>query len=251
VCLMASSCCVNVLVVGDVHSPDYLQLYSESISRLKDKDIDVILWAGDMVRRGRVEALEPVLRVTRNVFPNTVVVAVFGNEEYWGLEKVFRERYRDVIWLDDEYVVLDVGGVRFGVVGTRGALERPTRWQRKNKPELWRVYRERPKKIESLLREVKGKADVTVLVSHYTIGFDTAKGEPESILPEMGSRAMAEVVRRVKPNAVFHAHAHNAKVLEASIDGVKVYNVSLVARKGVWVGSICRVKRGLEVFFKS
>lgn len=242
--------CVKVLATGDVHSPDYLKLYTESIKR-KSVDVDIILWVGDMVRRGCVEALESVLRVTRKKFPNTRIVSVYGNEEYWGLEEAFRKRYKDIIWLDDEYIVINMGNIKVGIIGTRGALERPTRWQRKNKPELWRIYRERPRKIELLLREARAKSDIVILVSHYTVGFETAKGEPESILPEIGSRAMMDAVLRAKPDAVFHAHAHNAKVLEVEVDHVKIYNVSIVARKDVWIGNVCRTRRGLEVFFKS
>ncbi len=246
-----SNKCVNIIAVGDVHSPDYLEIYSKAISSLRGRPVDVILWLGDMVRKGRVEALKPVVTITRRYYPETPIVSIFGNEEYWGLEEIFRKNYPSIIWLDDEYKLLDINSVKLGVVGTRGALERPTRWQRRNKPELWRIYRERPKKIEQLLREAKSRADVVVLASHYTIGFETAKGEPPSILPEMGSRAMLEVVVRVRPDAVFHAHAHNARVVEATINGVKIYNASIVARKSVWYGRVCRVMRGLEVFFKS
>ncbi len=239
---------VWVLAVGDVHSPDYLGLYASSIRRV-GREVNVVLWAGDMVRRGRVEALEPVLKITREVFPKAPIVSVFGNEEYVGLEELFRKRYPEVIWVDDDYVVLEVRGCRFGVVGTRGALERPTRWQRKNMPELWRVYRKRPKKIEELIVEARRESDIVVLLSHYTVGFETAKGEPEYALPEMGSRAMAEAVRKAKPDIVFHGHAHRAVVLETRVDGVPVYNVSLPARKNVYIGMVKRVRRGLEEFF--
>ena len=239
---------VRVLVVGDVHSPDYFGLYVEGLRGVVG-GVDVVLWAGDMVRRGRVEALEPVLRVTVERFPEAPIVAVFGNEEYVGLEPVFRQRYPSVRWLDDEYVVLEAGGCRFGVVGTRGALERPTRWQRKNMPELWRVYRERPRRIGELIVRARREADIVVLLSHYTVGFETAKGEPSYALPEMGSRAMAEVVKRTRPDAVFHGHAHRAKVLEARIDGVPVYNVALPARRNVYVGVLEKTRRGLEEFF--
>ncbi len=239
---------VRVLAVGDVHSPDYLSLYVSSIKRVSES-IGVVLWAGDMVRRGKVEALEPVLRVTREVFPGIPIVAVFGNEEYVGLEESFRKRYPEVIWVDDDYVVLEIEECRLGVVGTRGALERPTRWQRKNMPGLWRVYRERPRKIEELIVKARRESDIVVLLSHYTVGFETAKGEPGYALPEMGSRAMAEAVRKAKPDTVFHGHAHRAIVLETRIDGVPVYNVSLPARKNVYVGVIRRMKRGLEEFF--
>lgn len=239
---------VRVLAVGDVHSPDYLNLYVSSVRRIVE-GIDAILWAGDMVRRGRVEALEPVLKVTREVFPKVPIIAVFGNEEYVGSEPIFRERFPEVVWIDDDYVVLEVGECRLGIVGTRGALERPTRWQRQHMPELWRVYRERPRKIEELIVKARRRSDIVVLLSHYTVGFETAKGEPGYALPEMGSRAMAEAVRRAKPDVVFHGHAHRATVLEAQIDGIRVYNVSLPARKNVYVGLVRRVRRGLEEFF--
>ena len=39
----------------------------------------------------------------------------------------------------------------------------------------------------------------------------------------------------IKPDIVIHAHAHNARVTEAVIDSVKIYNVSLPARKGITV----------------
>ena len=241
---------VRVLAVGDVHSPDYLDLYVSSVKRVAGNGVvDVVLWVGDMVRRGRVEALEPVLRVTREVFPGVPIVSVFGNEEYIGLEEVFRKQYPDIIWVDDDYTVLEVSGCRLGVIGTRGALERPTRWQRKNMPGLWRVYRERPKKIGELITRARRVSDIVVLLSHYTVGFETARGEPEYALPEMGSRAMAEVVRRTKPDVVFHGHAHRATRLEARIDNVPVYNVALPARKNVFIGVVKRVKRGLEEFF--
>jgi len=126
-----------------------------------------------------------------------------------------------------------VDSVRIGIVGTRGSLDKLTFWQKRHKPELEIVYRERPKVIKSLIRELRRHADIIILVSHYAPVFATVKGEPEKVYPYMGSREMERAIKEVKPDVVIHAHAHNARVVEAVVDGVKVYNVSLPARKGV------------------
>lgn len=72
-----------------------------------------------------------------------------------------------------------------------------------------------------------------MLITHYAPTFLTVKGEPERIYPFMGSQLMEKVVKEVKPDVVIHAHAHNARVVEASIGSTKIYNVSLPARKGI------------------
>ncbi len=239
---------VKLLATADVHSPKYLGLYLESL-RAVDTSVDAVIWAGDMIYRGRVEALREVLEATKREFPDTPIIAVFGNEEYWGLEEKLRKAYPEVTWLDDELAVINVkGAVKLGVVGTRGALDRPTRWQRTHMPHLWRVYSERPKKIESLVQKAKSKASLVIVVSHYALAQANLEGEPRSIWPELGSRQMEEAIRRSKPDAGIHGHAHNSKNLETRVDGVPVYNVSIVARKSVALIDVERAKHGLELF---
>ncbi|MCD6323753.1 MAG: metallophosphoesterase, partial [Desulfurococcales archaeon] len=99
--------------------------------------------------------------------------------------------------------------------------------------ELEIVYQERPKIIKKLITEVRKYVDIVILVSHYAPTFLTVRGEPRKLYPYMGSREMEKVIKETKPDVVIHAHAHNARVVEASIDSVKVYNVSLPARKGI------------------
>ncbi len=237
---------VRIVATADVHSPRYLPLLTAGLADLP-RDTDFIVWAGDMVLRGRLEALRPVLELFRERYPEAPIVAVYGNEEYWSLEEKFREKYSEVHWLNDELLVCSAGGLTIGFVGTRGSLERPTSWQRRNMPELWGVYRRRPGRIEELVREARGKADIVILISHYAVGFKTVEGEPRRIWPEMGSRLMEEAVRRSRPDLVIHGHAHNARRLEATINGVPVYNVSLPARRKPLYIEL-PLKRGLEAF---
>ncbi len=218
----------RVVATADAHSPRYLSLLKASLLEAPET-CSLVIWAGDMVLRGRVEALKPVLEAFKKKYPDTPIVAVFGNEEYWGMEEEFRARYPEVVWLDDEYRVFEVKGSRVAVVGTRGALDRPTSWQRRNKPELWRVYAERPELVEKLISRARKNADAVILVSHYALSFKTVEGEPRRIWPEMGSRRMEEAVRRSRPDIAIHGHAHNARQAETRVDGVPVYNVSLPA----------------------
>lgn len=227
----------RILAVSDVHSPRYLMEFIAALNRRRGEcsSVDLVVFAGDMVYKGRVEALKPVLEAIRSACGEKPIAAVFGNEEFIGLEERFRRMYPEVAWLDDEKRVFELGGVRLAVVGTRGSLERPTRWQRAKMPWIARVYRERLSRIEALLREARREADTVILVSHYALTWRTLEGEPRSIWPEMGHRGFEEVIRRTRPDAAIHGHAHKSRVLETRIDGVPVYNVAFPARRDVTI----------------
>jgi len=219
---------------SDVHSPRYLQLLREAIEADNACGARLVLLAGDMVDRGSVEALAPALGLLRRRYPGARIVAVFGNEEYHDREAAFRHRYPEVAWLDDEYSVFDVGGESVAVVGTRGALARPTRWQRRHMPWLERVYRERPRVVAELIRRARREADKVILLSHYALARATIQGEPLSIWPELYSPDMEKVVAREKPDAAVHGHAHRGTP-HATVAGVPVYNVALPLNKRIVV----------------
>ncbi|AEM38252.1 metallophosphoesterase [Pyrolobus fumarii 1A] len=228
---------LRLLAVSDVHSPKFLLDFVAALKRRTGecRETSLYIFAGDMVYKGRVEALKSVLDALYSVCGEKPTIAVFGNEEFIGLEERFRKMYPSVKWLDDESIVVDVDGVRVGVVGTRGSLERPTMWQRRKMPWLWRVYAERIRRVEELLSRVKREADVTILVSHYTLTWRTLEGEPREIWPEMGHRGFEEVIRRVKPSLAIHGHAHKSRVLQVVVDSVPVYNVAFPARRDITI----------------
>jgi len=241
---------VLILATADVHSPEYLNLYVSSIAKVKEKP-DLILWVGDMVKRGRVDALRPVLEYTRKFLKDVPIYSIFGNEEYLGLEDKFKKMYPDVNWIDNEYVIVEIKNKpKLAIIGTRGALDRLTTWQRSHRPELAKVYRELPKLIGKLVKEARNKADIVIVVSHYTIGFKTCIGEPRMIWPELGSKAMEEAIKKFKPDAVIHGHAHKSRVLESKLNSIPIYNVSIVARKGVALLRLGRKPMGLERYLK-
>jgi Icc-related predicted phosphoesterase len=216
----------GVYAVADIHSPRYLPLLREALGRLRETPC-LLLLAGDLIDKGRAEMLEPVVRLLEDRLGGVPAAAVFGNEEYEEARARLRELAGPrVRWLDDEVGVWSCDGLRIAVVGTTGALDRPTRWQRRHRPELARVYRERPRLVERLIREARGVGDRVILLSHYGLARATLRGEDPRIWPELYSSSMEEVIVRSRPDAAVHGHAHNGTP-RASVGGVPVYNVAL------------------------
>ncbi|MEB3851239.1 MAG: metallophosphoesterase [Desulfurococcales archaeon] len=233
-----------LLATGDIHSPRFLPLLREALAGAGEAPC-LLLLAGDVVDRGRAEMVEPVVRLIEQRLPGVPIAAVYGNEEYEesrpALLRLTRGR---VAWLDDEYRVWDCPSGSVAVVGTTGALDRLTRWQRRHRPELARVYRERPRVVGELIGRARREADRVVLLSHYGLARATLKGEDPRVWPELYSSAMERLLARARPDAAVHGHAHRGTP-RAVVAGVPVYNVALpLNRRLVAV----RARRGLEGF---
>jgi len=231
---------VRMLAVADVHSPRYLNLFIASLSQIATSsiEIDVVVLAGDMVDRGRIEYLKPVLEaIHKNICRDRYVpiMAVFGNEEYFDKEEEIVRKFPDVIWLNDNFEELEVKGAKICFVGSRGVLQKPTRWQQKHIPNIAEMYRERVTKLKELLRVCRARCDKVILVTHYAPTFQTVKGEPPAIYGYLGYPLLEQCAQYERPDIAIHGHAHNSKVLRAVVNGVEVYNVSLPAKGGVTV----------------
>ncbi len=235
---------VRVVATGDVHSPVYLQLYLAALREAPD-NIDLVLWAGDMVEKNDVYALRPVLDYTRRKYVFTPIVAVFGNEEYRGYEDEYRRRYPGVRWLDDEYFSLTIHGLRIGIVGGRGALDKPTPWQARNIPGIAEYYRSLPEKLRGLAEEHRGEVDIMILLLHYGVTYRNLQGEKTFIYPYLASRRMEKIINPGLFDIVIHAHAHQARIPVTYVNNVPVYNVSLPARGKLVEITLEPVKRGL------
>ena len=218
-----------IAATADIHSPKYLPLFSKALNSLDLNSCELFIIAGDIVAKGNVGEAKHVFSLIESKFKGPVI-AVFGNEDYEELEDKFRALYPKVVWLNEEYydVELAVGKVR--VIGSRGALDKPTTWQRKHIPNILEKYEERIRKIEEL---VKQSPYPTILVTHYAPTYATLKGEPVTIWPQMGTRKLERIIKKYRPLAVIHGHAHNGKVLQAKVGNVPVYNVSLPAFKKI------------------
>jgi Icc-related predicted phosphoesterase len=231
---------VTVGAIADVHSPKYLEDFKRVLNN--SPDVDLMLLAGDMIYKGRVEEYENVLNAIRSRHDGCRVVACFGNEEYDDRIEQITKSYNSVTWLNDEHTTINVKGLELGIFGTKGCLDRPTAWQRKNIPNIDQVYEQRLKKIDEALASPDFKrANYVILLSHYSTTFKTLVGEPRWAWPEMGSSRLEEVVGRRGPHLVIHGHAHNSKIHVVTINRTQVYNVSFPATRKLTIIKLRRV----------
>jgi Icc-related predicted phosphoesterase len=232
---------LRVGAVSDVHAPKYLDDFRRAMSTAGN--LHLLLFAGDMILKGDHSQIVRVIEETRRFYKGPVF-ACFGNEEYEQVEKELVE-HRDIVWLNDSSATVEIAGLRIFIVGSRGALDRPTYWQAKNIPGILEVYRGRIELMDRLLAGTR--ADLKLVVTHYSPTYATLEGENREAFPEMGCRRMEEVIRRRQPDVWFHGHGHRARRLRAEFGQTLVVNVSLPASGGITVVELPR-KSGLDKF---
>lgn len=231
---------LKIAAVADIHSPRYIPLLAASIAKLRSEStkIDLILLAGDVVERNDVASLNVVVnilsRLTNKLGASPPMVAVFGNEEYPGYEHVYRKLYPQIMWINDELRVLSIDELTLCIVGSRGAILKPTAWQQKHVPNAEVMYRARVEKIRGLLRKCRDY-NISILVTHYTSTFATVEGEDPRIHKFLGYPIIETLNDDEKPCLAIHGHAHNSVRTHAVVNNVPIYNVSIPATKCVTI----------------
>lgn len=224
---------LKILATADIHSPRFLELFIRSINKVRVRP-DLVVLAGDLVDKNNIYALKHVYEVLVKKYSDTRIISVFGNEEYRGYEDKYREMYPSFEWLNDEYTIIELDRTKIGIIGTRGALDKPTSWQSRHMPWLYNYYRDLPLRISKMIDDIRKKnVKHIILVSHYGVTYKNLEGEPRSIWPYLACSKMEKVIRDKRIDLVIHGHTHNAVKDKINIDGVDVYNVSLPARKEV------------------
>jgi len=231
---------LTMVAVADVHSPQYVPLLVTSINKIKSRNLkpDLIILAGDIVEKNSVPHVRVVLEIVNKLSnkhgTTPPIIGVFGNEEYMGYEHEYISKYPQIIWINDEYKVLETENIEVCVVGSRGALLKPTTWQQKHIPHVDALYKTRVEKIKELLRQCK-KYRASILVTHYALTFATVEGENLNIYKFLGYPLIETLEDDEKPLLAVHGHAHKAVKTYANVKGVPVYNISLPAVKNVTV----------------
>lgn len=222
---------VRIAAVGDVHlDSDLLGRYRPALEHLAGK-ADVLLLAGDLTRHGTPEEAECVAREFGDL--PVPVLAVLGNHDYHSDEaprvtKILSSA--DIRVLEGTGTVLDLGGVRLGVAGTKGfgggfAGRCGSEF---GEPEMKAFIRH-----TRLLSETFGEAlcamecDVRVALTHYSPIPETLAGEPPEIYPFLGSYLLAQAIDSAPGTALaIHGHAHAGTERGRTPGGVTVRNVA-------------------------
>lgn len=232
---------MRIAAVGDVHGDEHREALQSNLDRLGP--VDLFLLAGDLTDRNDREAYGRVLETIRSRV-DAPMYAVFGNNEYEESHPEYVERFSDrydVRFLRDETVTFETRGMSGRIVGSTGALDRPTWWQRKNIPRIADTYRRRIDILDGLLAGDGPR----ILLTHYPPTYVTMGDEKDAWRPELGCKALEPVLLRRRPSLVIHGHIHKG-IPEAELrpkfdrlddfgDGIRlrVFNVAYPVRQSI------------------
>ena len=221
---------MKILAVADVHSPRYLDDFVNALGHHTPPDL--FLMAGDMINRGNIDEFAKVLdAITAHLPGEFPIIACYGNDEYTESRRTLKSLAKSkVIFLDEKSIIVEVGGIKVGIVGTQGSLDRPTTWQRRNITSIKRKFEQRADRALSLLKRLNGKVDRRILLMHYSPCMETCEGEDERAFAWLGSKKFYSVIKSEQPDLVIHGHVHNSSKHEALIDNTIVRNVAFPAR---------------------
>lgn len=220
---------LRVAAVGDLHASDEHREHLErAFASLED--VDLVLLAGDLTTHGLVDEAGVLASACERA--RAPVAAVLGNHDHHsGLQDAIRtvlER-SGVVVLDGGHVVLDLAGMRVGVVGAKGFVGGFPGAEIADFGErlLREVYAQTSREVEALetgLEAIAGCERRLVLL-HYAPTVDTIVGEPEGIWAFLGSGRLAAPIGAHRPDVVLHGHAHHGRP-SGTIGTVPVHNVA-------------------------
>jgi Icc-related predicted phosphoesterase len=221
---------IRVAAVGDVH------VGLDSAGRLAPRlaglagHADLFLLAGDLTHRGRPEEAKVLAEELRGVGVPTV--AVLGNHDYHSDEQeAVTEVLEDagIKVLEGDAVVVEVGGRRVGIAGTKGFGGGFPGASASDfgEPEMKAFVGHTKTLAGRLERALDGlRADRRIALLHYSPVAETLAGEPREIHAFLGSYLLAEAVDRAGADLVIHGHAHRGSRDGTTAGGVPVRNVA-------------------------
>jgi Icc-related predicted phosphoesterase len=231
---------VRLAAAGDIHVRKGTEAETRaSFDTLRGR-ADLVLLAGDLTTCGDPNEAAVLADACRDL--DLPVIAVLGNHD-WHLDRADEVAAvlsdAGVTVLDRESAVVEVAGMRVGVVGAKGFIGGfpGSHLPDFGEPALRMVYAETTAEVKGIARGLQEVAtcDVRIVLLHYAPIEATLEGEPEGIWAFLGTDRMAAPIREHEPDLVLHGHAHSGS-LEGSIGSVPVYNVSVpLMERNFWV----------------
>jgi len=228
---------IRVACVSDVHAPKNFEIFKEALKKLEEMEIDLFLFAGDMIYKGKLDEIQKVLALLEKMNIKFPIYACFGNEEFDQLYDQLREISKGkIIYLNDEAAIIVRKEYTIGLIGTKGSLMKPTSWQLKINPEIREQYINRVSLIKRLASSQFNKeVKIRILLMHYTPTYLTLAGENKIFYSRLGDPSYEKVILNpsLKFDVVFHGHAHKGLKFVLLENRVPIYNVAIPLRKEI------------------
>jgi Icc-related predicted phosphoesterase len=217
---------VRIAALGDLHFDERSRGGLTAVFERVNREADVLALVGDLTTHGEPAQMEAFVEELRAV--ELPVITVLGNHDY-------EHDHADAMCAQLEeagVVVLDGGsavieGVGFtGVKGFGGGFG-PRALGPFGEPLIKEFVQhaiDEALKLERGLHGLETREKVVLL--HYAPIVDTLVGEPEQIYPFLGSSRLLEPIENLKPDVVFHGHAHHGSYRGTTPAGVPVVNVA-------------------------
>jgi len=217
---------LRIAAIGDLHFDAAAAGSLRDVFAEVDRSAEILVLCGDLTSHGRPEQMRGFVEELAAV--EIPIIAVLGNHDFEAEladEAAAILADRGVHVLDGDHVVLE--GIGFagtkGFVGGfgRGAL---APFGEPLIKAFVQATTDESIKLENALRNLQTETKVAVL--HYSPIVETCAGEPEMILPFLGSSRMLEPLDTIGASVVFHGHAHHGALAGTTPGGIPVYNVS-------------------------
>ena len=225
---MPTSPVFRIAAVADIHYGKHSGGAHRSLFDEVSETADVLLLCGDLTDYGLPEEAELLAHDLREHL-HIPVLAVLGNHDF---ESGQVEAVREIVEgagveiLDGTCTTL--GEVGFaGVRGFGGGFGRRalSPWGEPAWKALVQEAVDEELKLEKALSHLDTRHHVVLL--HYAPIRATVVGEPEEIMPFLGSSRLEGPLNRYGVTCAFHGHAHAGTPEGKTANGVPVFNVSV------------------------
>jgi Icc-related predicted phosphoesterase len=221
---------IRIAAVADLHlAADTAEAWREALAPVSG-EADALLLGGDLTRLGTREEAKAVGVALEGVRIPTL--AVLGNHDYHSgqaaeLSEVLSSS--GVCVLEGEAALVEAGGLRLGVAGSKGfggGFENAC-GSEFGEPQMKAFIRHTRRLSERLGQALAAlRSDVRIALLHYAPIPETLEGEPKEIYPFLGSHLLARAVDEAGADLVLHGHAHAGTEKGSTPGGIPVRNVA-------------------------
>ncbi len=226
---------VRIAAIGDVHLRIDVPSITGDDIRSAALDADILLLTGDLTDNGRLPEVEAFAALMTEI--DRPIYAVLGNHDRRSLR---RREFRRVLasggveLLDGESSVIELDGLRIGLVGVGGygggfwPDEAPDLISTRLSQAVAVRARREAARLEAALDALGShETDVTIVNMHYAPTTSTLGVEPMVKHWMLGNSILGRVVDRHGVSLVVHGHAHLGNYEGYTPGGTPVRNVAL------------------------